>query len=351
MTRGGAAVVVVNEIRARGVRPSAINWLACIMEARQFSRRDFPDLLDLVARNAANRPVGHTYLMTSDVAWQFPDSAPKDNIRLWSQDGVLVAYAWFQPPDEIKFDVRTGSANYADLIGEILAWAQERRVAYPPSHPHYIEFRSMEDWAEAIRNPPPSPSPCPRYLVTSALETDGPRSDILRENGFAHTLHFEPVLTCDLTSMELPDAPDMFVVRQVEEAEFHARVALHSAAWAPAAGFNMDRYLKVRAITEVFDPELDIVAAADDGRFASYTIAWKDPISLIGSFEPFGTHPDFRGSGASEAVIAEGLRRMIGRGMRHARIYTAGFNHRAARLYQRCGFTQVDVNRTVIKKL
>jgi ribosomal protein S18 acetylase RimI-like enzyme len=320
------------------------------MEARQFTRSDFTDFLDLVAGNAAARPVGHTYLMTSDVAWQFPGCAPEENIRLWSDQLGLVAYAWFQPPDELKFDVRADSGNYADLFAEILAWSQERRVAFPPSYPPYIDLASMEEWAQAIRSPPPSPSSRHRYIVTSVLESDGQRTEVLRRSGFVRTNHFEPIHTCDLARMQPAVATETFEVRHVHEAEFDARVELHSAAWAPASGFNMDRYLKVRAVSEVFDPDLDIVAVAEDGTFASYTIAWKDPLSLIGSFEPLGTHPIYRGTGASEAVIAEGFRRLIAKGMQHARIYTAGFNHQAAKLYKRCGFRQVDVNRTVIKE-
>jgi GNAT superfamily N-acetyltransferase len=321
------------------------------MEARQFSRQDFSAFLDLVADNAARRPVGHTYLMTSDVAWQLPGCAPKENIRLWSDRSELVAYAWFQPPDELKFDCRNGFGNYTKLLAEILNWAEERRSTFPPRYPSYVDLNSMGEWAESIRNPAPTPSSEDRYLLTSALGNDEGRMELLEQNGFGATKHFEPIMTCDLTEVSICDAPERFTLRHVQEVDFAPRVALHSEAWAPASGFNMDRYLEIRAITEVFDPDLDIVAIAEDGTFASYTIAWRDPVSLIGSFEPFGTHPRYRGTGVSKAVIHEGFRRLVRKGMRHARIYTAGFNHQAATLYKRCGFAQVDVNRTMMKKL
>lgn len=321
------------------------------MEARRFSRDDFPVFLDFVAGNAARRPVGHTCLMTSDVAWQFPGCAPRENVRLWWDQSSLAAYGWFQPPDELKFDVRSDFGSDAKIFVEILEWAEQRRSLFPPSYPFYIPLESMDEWAEVIRNPLPVPSSEDRYLVTTALESDQERIEILDKSGFGTTKHFEPILTCDLTEVATSHAPDGFTLRHVEEADLERRVALHSAAWAPASGFNMDRYLKVRAITEVFDPDLDIVAVADDGTFASYTIAWQDPLSLIGSFEPFGTHPGYRGTGVSKAVIHEGFRRLVRKGMQHARIYTAGFNHQAAKLYRNCGFVQVDVNRTMIKKL
>lgn len=321
------------------------------MEARAFAREDFGALLRLIADNAARRPTGHTYFMTSDVAWQFPGCGPKENVRLWWDGPNLVAYAWFQPPDTVVFDAHSERRDYAGQLEEALDWAERRRRTLPPSYPFYVDLNSMEAWAEAVRNPVPEPSSDHRYLFASALESDQQRMAYLADHGFAATVHFEPILTCDLQSVVVPEPPAAFSVRHVAEADFDARVALHAAAWAPASGFTMERYLAVRAVAEVFDPELDIVAVAQDGTFASYTIAWTDSVSLIGSFEPFGTRPAFRGSGVSQAVIYEGFRRLRDKGMRHARIYTAGFNHPAARLYQSCGFRQVDVSRTMQKRL
>ena len=247
--------------------------------------------------------------------------------------------------------VRNELSDYSAVFAEVLSWVCERRGVFPPGYPFYIELNSMAEWADALRTPGPEPSSEARYIVTSALESDVQRMEILRQHGFRPTRHFEPVLTCDLTKLDIPDPPAAFAMRHVQEGDFAARVAVHAAAWVPATGFNMERYLRVRAMSEVFDPELDIVAVAEDGTFASYTIAWQDPVSRIGSFEPFGTRPEYRGSGVSRAVLYEGFRRLIRKGMRFARIYTAGFNHQAAKLYQSCGFTRIDVNRTLMKQL
>jgi len=105
------------------------------MNAQQFSREKLDDLLSLVATNAARRLVGHTYLMTSDVAWQFPGCAPKENIRLWSDRSGLSAYAWFQPPDTLKLDVRADIQDYVDVLYEIMEWAETRRVNFPRTTP------------------------------------------------------------------------------------------------------------------------------------------------------------------------------------------------------------------------
>lgn len=321
------------------------------MRVRPFAKEDLPALLRLIARNAATRPVGHTYLMTSDVAWQFPGCKPEDNIRLWWDDAELAGFGWFQPPDGLLFDVREDRAGDVALLRTILDWAQARRASFPPSYPFYLDLTSMSEWAEAISAPRTHPLAGNRYLAVAALASDVRRETILRDHGFEPTAHFEPILTCTLRDLDHNTPTEAFTIRRVEEQELEARVALHAAAWAPAAGFNLTQYQGVRAISEVFDPDLDIVAVASDGRLASYTIAWTDPVSRIGSFEPFGTRPEFRGTGVSQAVMNEGLTRLADKGMAFARIYTAGFNHQAIRLYEDCGFAQVDRSRTYLKLL
>jgi len=320
------------------------------MNSKPFSRESLDDLLSLVATNAAHRPVGQTYLMTSDVAWQFPGCVPKQNIRLWSDQSGLSAYAWFQPPDALVFDVGDNIDDYAELLEEILNWADSRRIAFPPSYPFHFDFKSMDEWAEAIRNPPAQSGIKERLLSCSVLASDHQRRNLLFDHGFGETQHYEPIFVCNLANTKAAKPPANFTLRHVAGSEFEERVALHSAAWAPASGFNTAQYLQVRAMEQVFDADLDIVAVDNDGRFASYTIAWQDPVSRIGSFEPFGTHPDYRGTGVSKAVIAEGFCRLAARGMHTARVYTAGFNDQAARLYKSCGFEQIDTSRTLIRK-
>jgi ribosomal protein S18 acetylase RimI-like enzyme len=315
-----------------------------------FSRDRFDDFLTLVAGNAKARWPNQTYLMTSDVAWQFPGASPKENIRLWYDDSGLAAYLWFQPPGEIKLDIRHGFADYDELLPTMLDWAMHRRTDFDANYPFYIDLNTMEEWANAIRNPQVHPLSGNRYLVTSAFESDQQRIDLLERSGYRPTKHFEPYLSLEFSALPTPDPPAGIRLRHVTENDLEERVNVHSASWAPASGFNIEQYLKVRAIEQVFDSELDIVAETENGTFASYTIAWQDPVSGVGSFEPFGTRPEFRGSGVSRAVIFEGLRRLALKGMHSARIYTTGFNHQAAALYKSCGFEQVDAKRTYIKE-
>lgn len=326
------------------------------MESRAFARTDFEAFVALIGANAKHRWPTPTGLMSSDVAWQFPGCGPKDNIRLWIDAVGIAGYAWFQPGANLHFDVRARLDGSADVVlvdgmfEEMSEWAVERSQHFGGGYPFHVDLNNMQEWADAITGGLPVRDPDQRYLTASAFESDLERIKALEAQGFARTQHFQPFLARSLESIDLPPTPAGLTLRAVREDELEARVAVHSASWVPATGFNLDRYQRVRAMDRIYDPELDVVAVTDDGTFASYTIAWCDPISGIGSFEPFGTRPEWRGTGASQAVIYEALRRMRDRGMHSAREYTAGFNHQAQSLYKGCEYQQVDVYRTFIRR-
>jgi len=50
-------------------------------------------------------------------------------------------------------------------------------------------------------------------------------------------------------------------------------------------------------------------------------------------------------------IILEGLRRLKAKGVRRARVSTAGFNAPAQRLYEACGFERIDTMRTYLKRI
>ena len=307
------------------------------MSARNFSRVHFETWLAFVSGRVQARDPAPPYLMTSDVAWQFPGSDPKNNLRLWFADTEIVAYAWFQPPDHVHFDW----APVAEpLVDEMVSWLITRRQAFDGHYPFFLDCQNMSEWASALIDPPDDPRSVDRYLFAGAFADDPERRKRLVDLGFEATEHVEPHLSHDLRTA-IDTQP--FAVRAVAADELNARVALHRAAWAPASGFSLQRYQAVRAMAPIYDGDLDLIAVSESGDFASYTIAWCDGRSRVGAFEPFGTHPDYRGSGASEAVLLTGLAQLAGRGMQRAQIYTAGFNHQAQHLYRRCGFeTQCD---------
>lgn len=321
------------------------------IELRTFSSDLLGELIELIAGNARTRWPAMTPLLPGDLAWQLPGSAPEDNLRLYYRDNRLLGYAWFQPPCTLLFDLADHADNRPEVLSAMLCWAESRQQNFEGGYPFYLSLQSMQEWAEAIGELPQRARDENRYLVTSALGRDRASLDVLHANGFTSTDHFNPHLARSLEDLVVPATPPGITIRPVATSEFTERVAVHRAAWAPSTGFSLERYLQVRSITAVFDPELDLVAVDDAGRFLSCCIAWADPISAIGFFEPFGTHPDGRGRGISQALVYDALQRLKQKGMRHARIYTAGFNHAALRLYQSCGFSERDREISLIKPL
>lgn len=320
------------------------------LSSRLFSRDQFPNFLKFVAENARDRWPSPSRIMTGDVAWRLPAANPKQNLRLWYDGEAVVGYAWFEPTSAFHYDIKAGARYREALSDDMIAWAEEMRMQHPPGTLAYLEYDSMAEWAEGIRNPRPVDENAGRILTVGAFESDDEAIRLLEGHGYAASKHFEPFLAHDLVVPDV-DPPKGVTIRHVEASDFEAYVAGHRAAWAPSDGFSMDHYLKVRNITEVFDPTLNLVAEVSPGKFASCTIFWADPVSRIGSIEPFGTDPDYRGTGISKAVIHEGLRRLKAKGMKYGEMSTAGFNHQAVSLYQSCGYRLVDRSRTFTKEI
>jgi ribosomal protein S18 acetylase RimI-like enzyme len=98
--------------------------------------------------------------------------------------------------------------------------------------------------------------------------------------------------------------------------------------------------------TPAYPAGWDLVAWAAPGRAAACTIAWPDPISGIGNFEPVATHPDFHRQGFGSAVVREGCRRLAVEGMTRALVRTGARNVPAIELYRSIGFVEDHVELT-----
>jgi mycothiol synthase len=134
-----------------------------------------------------------------------------------------------------------------------------------------------------------------------------------------------------------------FVIRAcMGEPEVAARASAQYGAFDSPAAF--DPYLKrfthfMRS--PVYNPDLDIVAVAPDGRVGAFCIVWTDPINEVGLFEPVGAHPDFQRNGLGRAVMQEGLCRLQERGMKSAIVSTGENNLPAIKLNESVGFRLV----------
>jgi len=338
-----------------------------MLSEAQFTRADLDEFLQLVSSCAIKRWPNPAYLMTSDVAWRLPFSAPKENIKLWKDDQGLRAFAWFAPNDTLVFDMKVFDMKVFDMkvfdtrdecsgdadriLDGIVSWALSRAEAFPAMNPWLLNLTSMLEWEEALSSGKHLQAGDTKLLFASAFDQDSVRIDFLTAHGFEATQHTARHLSLTFNQQQT-QTPETIpgegtVFRHVNEDEFEQRCELHRNAWLNST-FSIEQYLHIRNMP-IYEPELDVVSVDSKGHFGSYCIGWVDREMAIGSFEPVGTHKDYRHQGLAEQVIRETLRRMQAKGMKGAKISTAGFNDPAFSLYQRCGFRFTDFERTYIK--
>jgi hypothetical protein len=70
---------------------------------------------------------------------------------------------------------------------------------------------------------------------------------------------------------------------------------------------------KMRWMTkaEFYHQDLNLIVADDTGRFVGFCMYRLDPLTGIAEMEALGAHPDFRNLGLEEALLSEGLRRVM----------------------------------------
>ncbi len=284
---------------------------------------DLRRLLDALSRA---QPFGPRVMHPGDLVWALYQNTafdPLRSIELWEMaDGTVAGFGFFEGGDfETQCFVEDGAMRRA-FEQEALAVAAERaRAAGSAQTRTYICEGDT--------------------LLRELRAAEGFAPDVARvtRRGEPHTAMLH--LRQPLEGAAAGEAPVGFVVRAVGgEDEWTERVELHRTVWAPSR-VTLEAYRRLRA-APIYRPDLDLVAVAPDGRFASYAIVWYDPDSRVGEFEPVGTHPDFRRQGAGQAVMREGLRRLRALGAIRALVMSSAHNAASIHLYESVGFRIAD---------
>lgn len=234
-----------------------------------------------------------------DIAWGLRQHEDRENewkIRLWVEDGRVVAWSWLKQDgrDRVEHDVHP---DYLHLLDEILAE--------------------------------------PAGRVAFAYEDDAALRAALERHGFSRPEEPMHYLVRDLAEPpELPELPDGFRYRTVTAEDVPERVAIHREVWAPSR-VTESSFAQVRAEWP-YRESLDCVVEAPDGTFASYCLCWPDDEHRVGEFEPVGTRVAFRRRGLGAAVCTFALRRLYEEGGRQAIVYCA--TPAACALYESVGF-------------
>lgn len=301
---------------------------------------DLDRLIEFAQKATGARWPRSTYMKAGDVVWMMPGFEPEKNIRLWFDGDGLAAYAYFEPPLTVDFDVRPEASADESLTEEVLQWAEERRQNLG----HLGRDSIPKAYAMLGEN----------TISTKALESDQQRISILQRNGYTRTDRFGVLYSRSLVEAPIaqPELDAGLRLRHATDADLEARVDVHRDAWSvwgPSKA-TVETYRRLRS-APLYDPELDVVLEDAAGKFLSYCIGWLEPANGIGHFEPVGCRPDFTGRGYARAVTIEGMRRMQARGLHTALVGTESVNQRARVLYPSCGFVEVDRAHYYVKQL
>jgi GNAT superfamily N-acetyltransferase len=90
--------------------------------------------------------------------------------------------------------------------------------------------------------------------------------------------------------------------------------------------------------TSEYDPSLDLVVVAPDGRIVANCICSVNEQEKVGSTDPVATHPNDQGKGLARALLARGMQLFKERGMLFAQFGTRGDNFVMQRTGESVGF-------------
>ncbi len=286
------------------------------------NENDLEAMRDLLrqGRLASN---GSYYVHPGDLSWWlFYPQLDYDfwgSIYLWDdpgQPGQLLAWALLSPVGSTFDVVVKPELRGSPLAWEMFAWAmkQVKANAKRVGREHIGVFW-IDERDELLRS----------WLVTK---------------GFALASR-DVHLTCDLAMPRLEASlPDGYEVRSSRGLdEVRQRAKAQYGAFSGSVDFEryVARFERFMA-SPVYDPDLDVVAASLDGQIGAFCIAWPDPLTGVGLFEPVGTHPDFQRKGLGKAVMLAALERLQRVGMRQAIVTTGEDNLPAIKLYESVGF-------------
>jgi ribosomal protein S18 acetylase RimI-like enzyme len=266
-----------------------------------------------VARSWSPRSRWHV----GGLAWSLRQHAdPGSAIRIWEEDGEVLAWGWLRPPGDLDPFVDPARA---ELLHDVVDGFEEMSTA------------------DELR-------------VTVVG-----RAPLLQERGYRPVPDTDPFflhLARDLRDLPEPILPEGYRIRSVRgERDLPERVGVHRAAFDPSR-LTQDHYRAVTA-SWPYRGDLDRVVEAPDGSLAAFCLAWLDPENRSGELEPVGTHPDHRRRGLGRAVCIDACSRLREAGADVAIVCARGDDAYPIprQLYGAIGFREVARNVTYVRRL
>ncbi|MFB2836751.1 GNAT family N-acetyltransferase [Floridanema evergladense] len=263
-----------------------------------------------------------------------PSFDKQRDLQLWEDEtGKLIASATLWHPLGELTDGYLGFRVHPDvrgrtLEGEIINWGEER-----------LRELAKEQGVTSVK------------LRCSSRDNRFDRIAILQENGFSADRYFLTMERSLEEPLPQPQIPAGFTVRSViPEKDAEAWVEMHNQSFIDHWNHQdlaLEEYKHWRSNPD-YRPELDLVAIAPDGTFASYCYSAIYPEDnkrsgrQEGWVNTLGTRRGFRRLGLGKAMLLSGMQKLLAAGMNLAKIGVDYDNPNGARqLYESVGFRKV----------
>jgi len=270
------------------------------------------------------------------------DINPEQDILLgFSPEDVLIAYSkmWFPPKDNetiAGFSLHVHPQHRGQSVEfDFLAWAEERAKTIGKYHQtQVIKLRS------------------------SARDSQGDRRQFLTNNGFTPERYFDRMQRSLLDPILPAQLPSGFSIRRVNhQQEAEAWVEMFNQSFIDHWDFHpltVEEFL--RDVNQPdYQPELDLVAVAEDGTLAAFCDCRINPGDRTEQHTPgwiaiLGTRRGYRRIGLGRAMLLAGLEVLKNAGADIALLGVDKQNpSQAFRLYESVGFT-IQMTNTVFCK-
>jgi ribosomal protein S18 acetylase RimI-like enzyme len=252
-------------------------------------------------------------LTVGELAWSAYQHVGRDDDwkrAVWFDDDEPVAWAWLTRPASLEWQVRPDRTEVAE---DVVAWFEEEAEAAD----RHVEVRAANrPGREALARHGYEPQPAAPFMALNTLA---------------------------LSNLAEPEVPAGYrLTTMAETPELEARVDVHRAAFHPSRVTN-ESYANLAAHAWPYRADLDCVAVAHDGTFASYALGWLDASNRTGELEPVGTHPEHRRRGLASAVSLYALHRLRGAGAEIGIVGCRGDDDYPApkRVYEGIGFREL----------
>lgn len=264
--------------------------------------------MQTLAGTSLREAPSRTFIHPGDLAWWlgwWPKTTEElaAITHMWEVDGRMVAWV----------------VDDTGYIGECIASG---------SLDDDVLLASMDRWIDAR---------LPGH-VRSARDNDPVGIARLASAGYRRIPDDMVACSLDLDRLE-PSEPDPRVSTVDRSDDLGARLSVTHAAFGVDRPFD-DYVAGYRRFMDspAYPDGWDLVAWTPEHEAAACCIAWPDPVSRVGNFEPVATHPSFHRQGFATLVLRDGLRRLREAGMRRAVVRTPADNVAALALYRSVGF-------------